>query len=69
MVHQPRILQWLAHITETRLALDSHVEQVIPPRTEFCPTETAQDNEVQESLRIASLPHPLVGTQPGALVS
>ena len=70
MVHQPRILQWLAHITETRLALDSHVEQVIPPRTEFCPTEkTALDEAVQESLRIASLPHPLVGTQPGALVS
>ena len=70
MVHQPRILQWLAHITETRLALDSHVEQVIPPRTEFCPTEkTALDEEVRESLRIASLPHPLVGTQPGALVS
>ncbi|OLP94527.1 hypothetical protein AK812_SmicGene23416 [Symbiodinium microadriaticum] len=29
-----------------QLALDSHVEQVIPPRTEFCPTEkTALDEE------------------------
>ena len=69
MVHQPRILQWLAHITEARLALDSHVAHVIPPNTESCPAETAPDGDVKESLRIASLPHPLVGTQPGALVS
>ena len=69
MVHQPRILQWLAHITEARLALDSHVVHVIPPNTESCPAETALDGDVKESLRIASLPHPLVGTQPGALVS
>ena len=41
------------------MALDSHVEQVIPPCTEFCPTEkTALDEEVRESLRIASPPPP-----------
>ena len=69
MVHQPRILQWLVRITEARLALDSHVAQVIPPSTESCPAGAAQDGDVKESLRIASLPHPLVGTRPGALVS
>ena len=69
MVHQPRILQWLTHITETRLALDSHVVHVIPPCAEPCPDASALDGDVRESLRIASLPPPLVGTQPGALVS
>ena len=69
MVHQPRILQWLTHITEARLALDSHVAHVIPPNVESSPAETVLDGAIQESLRIASLPNPLVGTQPGALVS
>ncbi|CAE7574921.1 unnamed protein product, partial [Symbiodinium microadriaticum] len=52
MVHQPRILQWLTHITEARLALDSHVAHVIPPCAEPCPAESALDGDVQESLRI-----------------
>ncbi|CAE7479265.1 Pol, partial [Symbiodinium necroappetens] len=52
MVHQPRILQWLAHITEARLALDSHVAHVIPPIAESCPAATALDGDVKESLRI-----------------
>ena len=69
MVHQPRILQWLAHITEARLALDSHVAHVVPPNVESGPVGTVPEGEIKESLRIASLPHPLVGTQPGALVS
>ena len=58
MVHQPRILQWLTHITEARLALDSHVAHVIPPCAEPCPAALALDGDVQESLRIASLPPP-----------
>ena len=69
MVHQPRILQWLAHITEARLALDSHLVHVIPPCAEPCLDASALDGEVEESLRIASLPHPLEGAQSGALVS
>ena len=34
MVVRPRILQWLTRITETRLALVSHVAQVLPPNVE-----------------------------------
>ena len=61
MVHQPRILQWLTHITEARLALDSHVVHVIPPCAEPCPHASALDGDVRESLRIASLPPPPSG--------
>ena len=69
MVHQPCILQWLTRITESRLALDSHVVHVFPPGEDSGPAASVPDEEVRESLRIASLPPPLVGAQPGALVS
>ena len=69
MVHQPRILQWLTRITESRLALDSHVVHALPPCDDPGPAASVLDGEVRESLRIASLPPPLVGAQPGALVS
>ena len=58
MVHQSRILQWLTHITEARLALDSHVVHMIPPCAEPCPDASALDGDVRESLSIASLPPP-----------
>ena len=68
-MHRPRILQWLTHITETRLALDSHVAQVLPPNVESTSDATVIAGEVTESLRVASLPGPLVGTRQGAQVS
>ena len=69
MVHQSCILQWLTRTTESRLALDSHVVHAFPPGEDSSSAATALDEEISESLRIASLPPPLVGAQPGALVS
>ena len=69
MVHQSCILQWLTRTTESRLALDSHVVHAFPPGEDSGSAATALDEEISESLRIASLPPPLVGAQPGALVS
>ena len=68
-MHRPRILQWLTHVTETRLALHSHVAQVFPPTVAAVQVETAVAGEIEESLRVASLPGPLAGAQQGAQVS
>ncbi|OLP88445.1 LINE-1 retrotransposable element ORF2 protein [Symbiodinium microadriaticum] len=65
MVHQSCILQWLTRTTESRLALDSHVVHAFPPGEDSGSAATALDEEISESLRIASLPPPLVGAQPG----
>ncbi|OLP94586.1 putative tRNA 2'-phosphotransferase [Symbiodinium microadriaticum] len=63
MVHQSCILQWLTRTTESRLALDSHVVHAFPPGEDSGSAATALDEEISESLRIASLPPPLVGAQ------
>ena len=68
MVIQPNILQWLARVTESRLALTSHLDSV-PPLTLTAISDPNIEQAVEDSVRIASLPGPLTGAPRGEKVT
>ncbi|CAE7315448.1 unnamed protein product, partial [Symbiodinium sp. CCMP2456] len=68
MVTQPNILQWLARVTESRLALTSHLDSV-PPLTLTTILDSNIEQAVEDSVRIASLPGPLTGAPKGEKVA
>ena len=62
MVARPRILSWLVHCTESKLALTSHLDHVPPPNYEItCSSGLEHTQAVEETLRVAALPGPLQG--------
>ncbi|CAE7429260.1 Pol [Symbiodinium natans] len=68
MVARPRILSWLVHCTESKLALTSHLDHVPPPNYEItCSSGLEHTQAVEETLRVAALPGPLQGVNAAAV--